>query len=131
MKIVTAGIIYNNGKILIAQRKLNKSLGGLWEFPGGKLEEGETMEQCLKREIQEELHLDVTVKKFFMKSEFTYDFGTISLNAFFAESPTQEITYMDSHEATRWIKISELKDYDFPPADKPIVEKLEQTDLVF
>ncbi len=131
MKIVTAGIICHKDKILIAQRKLNKSLGGLWEFPGGKLEEGETLEQCLKREIWEELHLEISIKKFFMKSDFSYDFGTISLNAFFAESPTQQIDYMDSHEAIRWVSISELKNYEFPPADKPIIEKLEQTGLIF
>ncbi len=131
MKIVAAGIIYNNGKILIAQRKLNKSLGGKWEFPGGKQEEGESLEQCLKREIQEELHLSITVKKYFMTSEYSYDFGTISLNAFFAESPTQEISYMDSHEEIKWVELNQLKDFDFAPADRPIVSKLQQTGLVF
>ncbi len=128
MKIVAAGIICNNGKILIAQRRKDKSLGGKWEFPGGKQEEGESLEDCLKREIQEELHLDIDVKNFFMKSEYTYDFGTICLNAFFAESHTQNIDYMDSHEMIRWILPSELKNYDFAPADKPIIAKLQQQD---
>lgn len=129
MKIVSAGIICNNGKILIAQRKLNKSLGGKWEFPGGKQEEGETLEECLKREIMEEFHLEISVQKFFMKSEYTYDFGTISLNAFWAQSSTQNIVYMDSHETYQWVSPSQLKDYDFAPADEPIVKKLEQTGL--
>ena len=126
MKIVTAGIIYNNGKILVAQRRHDKNMGLKWEFPGGKQEEGETLEQCLKREIQEEFHLDIEVEKFYMSSEYTYDFGSIKLQAFLATSRTQKIAYMDSHETFRWIDIDELNNFDFAPADKPIVSALQK-----
>ena len=130
---VAAGIIRRDGdgdEVLAVQRGYG-DMQGLWEFPGGKQEEGESLEQCLKREIQEELHLSITVKKYFMTSEYSYDFGTISLNAFFAESPTQEISYMDSHEEIKWVELNQLKDFDFAPADRPIVSKLQQTGLVF
>ena len=131
MKIVTAGIIYNHGKILIAQRKHGKSMEYKWEFPGGKQEAGETLEQCLTREIEEEFHLNISVKSFFMSSEYAYDFGTILLQAFFAESKTQNITYMDSHETYKWVNVAELKNYDFAPADKPIVLALIEKGLPF
>ena len=124
MKIVSAGIIICNHKILIAQRIRGKSLEYMWEFPGGKLEDGETLPQCLKREISEELGLDITVGKFFMTSEYRYEFGTIQLNAFFAESPTLQIDKLNAHEDYRWVSPRELKNYTFAPADIPIVEKL-------
>lgn len=124
MKIVSAGIIICEHKILIAQRIHGKSLEYMWEFPGGKLEEGETLPQCLKREISEELGLDITVGEFFMKSDYHYEFGTIQLNAFFAESQTQNIAKLEAHEDYRWVSPHELKNYAFAPADMPIVEKL-------
>ena len=82
MKIVTAAIIIHNGKILIAQRKHGKNQEYLWEFPGGKQEAGETLEECLHREIMEELRLDITVEKFFTESRYDYESGSISLHAF-------------------------------------------------
>lgn len=124
MKTVTAAIIEHNGKVLIAQRKHGKNQEYLWEFPGGKLEEGETLEECLHREIMEELHLEIAVGEFFMESRYDYDSGSISLNAFFASASKEHITYMDSHEQVKWISPQEISDYNFAPADVPIVEKL-------
>ena len=66
MKIVSAGLIMYQNKLLIAQRKRGKSLEYKWEFPGGKLEEGESLEECLHRELMEEFHMDSKVKDFFM-----------------------------------------------------------------
>lgn len=126
MKTVAAGIVMYNGKILIAQRIHGKSLAYKWEFPGGKLEAGETLPECLKRELQEELHLDVNVKDFFMETRYDYGEFSISLNAFWAESQTDKIDYMDSHEQIKWISPQELKKYDFAPADKEIIEGLEK-----
>lgn len=124
MKIVTAGIIYHQNKILIAQRSRNKKPALLWEFPGGKLEDGETLEQCLKREIKEEFDLDINVKNFFMTSDYEYDFGSIRLQAFFAEAPSDKIGCLNSHETYCWVPISDLGNYTFSPADIPIVQAL-------
>ena len=84
MKEVTAAIITNDDKILIAQRGKDENLAGKWEFPGGKIEKGETPQQCLKREIQEELELNIEVGEFFGESIYTYSNG--------------QIKYLENHE---------------------------------
>lgn len=127
MKIVTAGIIYCQGKFLIAQRSRTKLPPLTWEFPGGKIEAGETLPECLKREIKEEFDLDIKVGDFFMTSEYNYEFGSFQLNAFFAESQTQSIGLLNSHETYCWIDASELDNFEFAPADIPIVERLKIT----
>jgi 8-oxo-dGTP diphosphatase len=67
-KKVTAAVIFKNGKVLVAQRSPESSLPNKWEFPGGKMEENETPEDCLKREIQEELNIDIKVKEYLCSS---------------------------------------------------------------
>ena len=125
-KKVSAGIVQYNGKILIAQRIHGKSLAYKWEFPGGKIEAGETLEDSVKRELQEELHLSVKVGKLFMETSYDYGDFSISLNTFWAESETDKIDYMDSHEQVKWVLPQDLKKYDFAPADKEIIAKLEE-----
>lgn len=127
MKIISAGIISCNGKILIAQRIRTKSLPYMWEFPGGKLEFGETLEECLKREIKEELDLDISVGELFMTTSHEYEFGSFELNVFKAVSPTAEVGELNAHEAVRWVDISELDNFEFSAADLPIIEKLKET----
>ena len=124
MKEVSAGLVMYDGKLLIAQRKKGKSLEYKWEFPGGKREAGESLEECLQRELQEELHLDVEVGDFFMESRYEYPDFSISLNAFWCQAQTDKIDYMDSHEQIKWINPRSIEEYDFAPADKPILEKL-------
>ena len=124
MKEVSAGLVMYDGKLLIAQRKKGKSLEYKWEFPGGKREAGESLEECLQRELQEELHLDVKVGNFFMESRYEYPDFSISLNAFWCQAQTDKIDYMDSHEQIKWINPLNIEEYDFAPADKPILEKL-------
>ena len=126
IKQVTAGIIINDGKVLIAQRKRGKSQEFMWEFPGGKLEEGETLQQCLKRELMEELNLSVVIGDFFMQSSFDYDFGTIELYAYWATCKQDNLTYHPDHEQARWISVDEIDNYSFSPADVPIVEALKK-----
>ena len=125
-RITTAGVAIRSNMVLVAHRTEGGALSGKWEFPGGKLEAGETLAECLKRELQEELHLDVNVKDFFVETRYDYGEFSISLNAFWAESQTDKIDYMDSHEQIKWISPQELKDYDFAPADKEIIEGLEK-----
>ena len=126
IKKVTAGLIINNNKLLIAQRKKGKSCELLWEFPGGKLEEGETLENCLSRELKEELNIEIKIGEFFMSSLYNYDFGSIELNAFWAKTEACNLSYHPDHEQVLWVDICDIDRYEFAPADKPIVEALKK-----
>ena len=126
-KQIAAGLILYNGKVLIAQRKRGKDLALYWELPGGKLEQGETLEQCLKRELLEEMALPIEVDKFFMQSVYDYQFGTFAINAFLAHSVTDNIPILSAHEQYKWIKPKEMVNYKFPPADIPIIENFIKT----
>ena len=121
---VAAGLIVCNGLILIAQRKHGKSLEYKWEFPGGKLEDGETLQECLAREMMEEMQLEVTVGEHFIDSAYDYDFGTIILHAYWATCASPDIAVVNEHEQYKWVTITELPQYDFAPADKPIIAAL-------
>ena len=119
MKKVTAGIIEKDGKILIARRKA----GAKWEFPGGKLEEGETPEECLKRELKEELNFDVEVRDFVASSKFYLKGREAELIAYKVFYISGELRLCD-HEEIKWVRLSELKNYEFTTPDVPIVKKI-------
>lgn len=121
--IVTAGIIEKDGKILIARRKSGKCVGANWEFPGGKLEEGETQEECLKRELKEELNFEVKVGDFLASSKFFCGDNEIELMAYKAEYISGEMILTD-HDEVKWVEFTELSNYKFTLPDVPIVEKL-------
>ena len=123
MKEVTAAIILKNNKILIAQRAPEDNLAGKWEFPGGKIELGETPQDCLKREIREELDVDIEVLDFFGESIYAYHSGTIKLMAFWCKWISGDFT-LKVHSQIAWVNRNELDLYDFAPADIPLVEKL-------
>lgn len=125
MKDVAAAIIINNGKILIAQRAENQKLAGKWEFPGGKVESGETPEECLKREINEEFGIDIKVNDFFGESIYQYDTETIKLIAYKAQWIDGEYK-LTAHSQIKWIESYELENYDFAPADIPFIKKLKE-----
>lgn len=125
MKEVTAAIIIDKSKILIAQRGANEKLAGKWEFPGGKIELGETQQECLKREIREELEVDIEVGNYLGESIYTYPNGEIKLIAYFATILDGEMK-LSVHDKVEWITISEIDEYDFAPADIPFVEKLKE-----
>ena len=120
---VTAGIIEFDNTILITRRKAGKHLAGYWEFPGGKIEKGESPEACLKRELLEELKISVTIDSFFMDSIYKYDEKTILLKSYKCTASSKEIT-LKEHDKALWIKTSELLDYKFAPADIPFVNAL-------
>ena len=124
MKTVLGGIIFWQDKVLIAQRRHDKSQEYMWEFPGGKQETGESEEECLHRELWEELRLKVKIQQFFMENRFAYPQGEILLKTYLCHSLQPEINWMDSHEQTRWVDIAATADYTFAPADSPIVEEL-------
>ncbi len=120
---VTAAIIVENKKILITQRHKDDAMGGKWEFPGGKIEPGETPEVCLKRELQEELGILADVHELYAVSKHSYSWFNIELLTYRATIKTGPIQ-LNAHQAYRWIPVRELPQFDFPEADKPIIEKL-------
>lgn len=121
---VTAAIIQSKGKILIARRPFGDKLADKWEFPGGKVEQGETPEECLRREIKEELNIEIMVGDYFATSIYTYPDKTIQLEAYWCTWLSGEIEF-HSHDAIKWVDIDSLKDYDFAPADLSFIDKLQ------
>lgn len=120
---VTAAIIQNKGKILIARRPPKDKLAGKWEFPGGKIELGETPEECLRREIKEELNIEILVRDFFADSTYKYPNRTIHLQAYWCNWISGKIE-LHSHDLIEWVDIANLKQFDFAPADVPFIDKL-------
>lgn len=125
MKDVTAAIIIQDDKILITRRAPGQNLAGKWEFPGGKIEPGETPEICLARELEEELAITVLVGERFGESIYEYDRGTIRLLAYRAEILGGDIA-LSVHDSYSWESFSDLDRYDFAPADIPLVRKLQE-----
>jgi 8-oxo-dGTP diphosphatase len=120
---VTAAILIENGRVLIARRRPGKRQAGLWEFPGGKVRPGETPEQCLKREIQEELGVQIAIGEFFGESVYAYEDQTIRLLAYRVRVEGGEISPND-HAELAWVAVADLHRYRFCPADIPLTEKL-------
>jgi 8-oxo-dGTP diphosphatase len=120
---VTAAIIMNNGKLFIARRPAGDKLAGKWEFPGGKIENDETAEACLAREIKEEFDIDVEVAEFLGSSVYHYPDISVELLAFRTTLVSGTIT-MKAHEDCQWVSLQDLDQYDFAPADVPFVKKL-------
>ena len=123
INVVAAVIRDENGRILITQRNLKKAQGGLWEFPGGKIEPEETKEHAIVREIKEELDVDIEYKDYLAEKVFEYPEKTINLIALECKKINGEIRLLE-HEAYAWVNEKELNDYEFAPADLFIIEKL-------
>jgi len=120
---VVAAILINKDKVLIAQRSTDDPLAGFWEFPGGKIEEGESPEESLVREIQEEFCINTEVSEFFGSSTFQYEKGTIRLLAYIC-TWTGGVVRSTVHHDYAWVEIDQLDQFKFAPADIPLVEKL-------
>jgi 8-oxo-dGTP diphosphatase len=125
---VTAAILINDDKLLIAQRKSNDKLPDKWEFPGGKVENDETAEECLKREMKEEFGIDVSVGEFIGESVYHYDHISIRLLAYRTFWNTGEIK-IKAHQSIEWVTINQIGQFDFAPADIPFVEKLRRGEI--
>ena len=120
---VTAAVIEENGRILIAQRGEGGPFGNKWEFPGGKVEPRETPEQCLERELYEELGIQARAGEFLGSSRYDYGHIAVELLAFRVKEFSGEIR-LTEHQQSRWVLPHELEDYDFPEADRPILRLL-------
>jgi mutator protein MutT len=125
---VSAALIFRDGKILVAQRHASAHLGGLWEFPGGKCEPGETFEQCLVREIQEELGMEVEVGRLFEEISHTYAEKAVHLKFFICKFISGIPQPLDC-AAFKWIEKAEMAEFEFPAADARLLEKLRELEF--
>jgi 8-oxo-dGTP diphosphatase len=125
VKTVTAGILIKNDKVLVGKRAPKSDQAGLWEFPGGKVEVGETPKACLRRELQEELAITVEVEELFGRSFFNYQAGSIELLAYSVRWVAGELKVL-AHEEVRFVSADELQQLELAPADLPIAVKLSQ-----
>jgi A/G-specific adenine glycosylase len=120
---VAAAVIREKEKILITQRPEKGLLGGLWEFPGGKKEPGESLEECLRREIREELNIDIRVGEKFFQVRHAYTHFRITLHCFFCRKIKGRLTPLGVKDF-QWIPYEELDRFPFPRADQKVIEYL-------
>lgn len=111
----------NDGKVLAAQRPLNKNMGGFWEFPGGKIEHGESPQEALQREIKEELECDISVREYITTTSFFNGVNLIELSTFVCSLEKQALT-LKEHIQVKWLKPQELGYINWAPADIKTVE---------
>lgn len=123
---VAAAAILKNGKYLCTQRAEEKQLGGYWEFPGGKIEAGETPETALIREIKEELSADIKILRYINEAQYTYEFGTVVMKTFEVELISDKIT-LSEHQNHKWLLPSEFDTLTWAPVDIPAVEILKKS----
>ena len=128
MGLVTAALIRDQDRILIAQRGRSKRFGGKWEFPGGKVRADETPEDCLQREIKEELNLEIQVEKHFHTTHHRYPDFDIELIAFWCSIIGGELK-LEEHEQVRWVTVQEMNHYSFVEADLNLITALEEIGL--
>jgi 8-oxo-dGTP diphosphatase len=119
---VVAAVIERDGRILITRRRAGAHLGGLWEFPGGKVEAGESLEEALQREIREELGLDISVEAAIDSVAWQYPDKRVSI-VFFRCVARGEPRPLEGQEMM-WVAASDLGSYEFPPADAELIARL-------
>jgi 8-oxo-dGTP diphosphatase len=120
---VAAGLVFRAGRLLVTQRRKGDHLGGLWEFPGGKRMSQETFEECLRRELKEELDIEVEVGDLVETVRHAYPDRRVLLNFYLCRVQSGEPRAVGC-EALAWIRAEELVNYSFPAADAVLVERL-------
>ena len=123
---VAAGLVFRDGKLLITQRHPKAHLGGLWEFPGGKRHDGETFEQCIARELREELGIEVQVEELFERITHEYPEKIVHLEFFLCRLIRGEPQPLGC-SALAWVRAGELGHYEFPAADARLLRRLLDT----
>ena len=119
---VVAGLIKKGDKFLLVRRPLNKKRGGLWEFPGGKVEKGETLEEAIKRELKEELDIEVRVKGVLSEVKYNYPEGEIEL--YLLEVESNEEPELKEAIEKRWVSVEEAEELELCPADRELIRKI-------
>lgn len=122
MQQVAAAVIIEDGRLLLVRRAKGETLAGYWELPGGKLEDGETLQQCLGRELQEELAMAADVKQELMRTVYHYSHGSFEMIALRTERLSEfELTV---HDACLWAAPDEVGQLELAPADVVLVHQL-------
>ncbi len=119
---VVAAVIYSEGKIFATQRGYGEFKDG-WEFPGGKIEEGETPQEALAREIKEELDTEIVVGRHIDKIEYDYPTFHLSMDCYWCEIKEGKLSLLE-HEAAKWLSADQIYDVDWLPADKIIIPEI-------
>lgn len=121
---VVGAIIVKEGRVLCAQRGPGRNLAYMWEFPGGKIEQGETAHQALARELKEELRVEVAMSDdIYAEADYIYDFGHVYLKTILCHEPNQPVA-LTEHVDVKWVKLNQLDQLDWAPADWPIIHQL-------
>ena len=119
---VVEAIIYKDGAYFATQRGYGE-LEGMWEFPGGKIEPGESREVALKREVQEELGVDITIDEFLCTTNYDYPSFHLTMHCYLCSIESGEIELRE-HKSARWLIVDMLDSVEWLPADKEVVDKL-------
>ncbi|CAD2075400.1 (deoxy)nucleoside triphosphate pyrophosphohydrolase [Jeotgalicoccus meleagridis] len=125
IKVVGAVIENEEGEILCAQRPEGKNLALKWEFPGGKIEVGESPTAALKRELQEEMALDIEILDEITTTTYEYDFGIVELTTYFSKIKAGNIQLLE-HEEMKWMKADDIDQLDWAPADIPAIKIIKE-----
>ena len=125
---VACAIIEHDGRVLCTQRSESMSLPLKWEFPGGKIKEGETPEECLKRELREELDVEITVGRALTLTTHRYPEFTVTLYPFLCTIISGTIT-LHEHAALAWMRPEEMPKLDWAEADWPVIEEYRKRNL--
>jgi len=124
--VAACALVDSDNRILLAQRPEGKSLAGLWEFPGGKLEAGETPEETLVRELEEELGIRTKVACLAPLTFASHSYETFHLlMPLFVCRRYEGIPYGREGQLVKWVKVNALRDYPMPPADEPLIPYLQ------
>jgi 8-oxo-dGTP diphosphatase len=122
---VTCALIIENNKILAVKRGHDQYNPGMWEFPGGKVKEGESLENCIKRELYEELDIEVTLHKLLPPVVHNYPEFEIKLIPFICEMKNGDLKLAE-HAEFKWCELGDLGQLDFTEADRKIIEKMKK-----
>jgi 8-oxo-dGTP diphosphatase len=127
---VAAGLVFREGKLLISRRAEGSHLSGFWEFPGGKREPNESFEECLRRELREELGIEVEVRQLIQSLTHEYPEKTVHLKFFHCDWLGNEPRALQC-AAFKWVTREELGQHHFPPADNRLLESLTGSSAVW